>query len=195
MTKTVALCELTSNEHGEIAGAMHDIAFAFDTRICSEDATFRNGTAMTFTNATLEHAFGTIMSNTTGYAWRYDGGTDSVYVHPATNAISMTRRGPISIANATISELLNEHDIFGLGISDGIAVSPTFLPIHTGPDYLSQKISLELGESYVWEILDAICVKAKGVNCWQINEIPPGSRRRYEIVFHQINTPFPPPKN
>jgi len=188
MTNIINKCEIWTNERCEIAGAMQDIAHDYQIRICSEDATLRQGIPMTFTNATLEHVFTSIMTNATDHTWRYDENTDTIYVYPLTNAITMMRIGPIAITNSPIGDFFYEDDMLNFHNLGKLRNMLSFYPVYDGPHLTFENISLEMGESYVWEVLDEICKKATVMNCWQIRKIFVGSECRYELVFQRIES-------
>ena len=63
----------------------------------------------TYTNATMAQVWEDVMNANPTYAWRYEEQTDSYYVHPKTNAVSMMHCDPISVTNALVKTFFNTH--------------------------------------------------------------------------------------
>ena len=187
VTNIFSKVELGSWFLGEIGGAMQDITSNCRVRICSDDATFRDGTPMAFTNASLGYILDTVVNNSTNHIWRYEEVTDTIYVHPTTNAVSMMRCGPFSVTNVLLKTFVENnigfHNIGGAQITQGSG------PAH----WRNAKITLEMGESYVWEVLDAICVQIPVNNySWHIQELKPGDDVvRYVIYLQITGIPLP----
>ena len=181
LTNKVILCELNTRWYGEIEGAMHDISRAYKVRICTEDATLRYEMPMAFTNMTLAQTIDGFIGSKPDYIWRYERATDSVYVHPKTNALSMIRVGPISVTNAVLKTLFDADDILGfqrLGIK---------LTSHWGINsWMDETVSLEFDDAFVWEILDSISMQLPGKS-WRLKTRDPRRVGGYGLYFY---TPY-----
>ena len=152
--------------------AMDELSKLFNVRICSENNAplsplpFLVFESMTFTDATFEEVIGTYFDKVTNHVWRYEGQTDTIYVHPATNAISMVRVGPISVTNLSLRAFFNSDDV--LGLKEHGVDFVEYRVDWTSEFWTSPKISLEMDESYLWEVLDAITEQESFFKSWQI---------------------------
>ena len=131
---------------------------------------------MAFTNATLEEIFGTIVENMPGHIWRYDCENGIIYIQPATNAVSMTRVGSVSFTNESainVENILTKYNLI---------VLPRFISNkRTGNmrEFSRDKISIELEDAYLYEILDAVVGQIPDAMGWTI--------MRKRIYFYGIN--------
>ena len=190
-SNTVETCELNAYFHGEIGDAMRGISHDYNIRICSEDSTLRKSKSMTFTNSTLEHVFGTVMNNATNHIWRYETETETIYVQPETNAVSMIRCGPIAVTNVALQTLVNEIDV--LGFKNNHGKKALLIEYRGFNSWMNELITLESEEVYVWEMLDLICSKLSQKRYWQIQkEHPLYDENLYYIFMVPTNASFPP---
>ena len=122
----------------------------------------------TFTNATFETVFGAVMESMTNHVWRYEAQTDSIYVYPSTNALSMMRCGSVSLKNEPFLNLFNEN-----GSTNGIAlftehkvgVSGGYMDLMS---WMFVGLTIELEDPYVWQVFDAIIMKYRHGKFWEI---------------------------
>ena len=175
-----------------------DLARAFNVRICSENKKrFYNRSEksikyfgetsispykqpMIFTDATFEHAFETVMAGTTNHVWRYDSSNDTIYIYPATNAISLRNIGPISITNATLQNIFYDNDILGLKSLDMLYSINQFDNTY----WNDIKITLEFENALLYQVLDAIGSQLPNGELWQIRESQSVLGNRYTLHFY-----------
>ena len=179
MTNSLAKVTLTTRGQGEINGAICDISRAYEVRMCSEDATFRLEKPMSFTNATLGHVLEIIISNATNHVWRYENQTDTIYIHPATNAISMQIIGPVAVTNMPLGNFFAGNQIKNMDIYLAYAISTD------GPRmaWMSENITLEFDEAYVWEVLDMISAQLSSEKSWFIQKMEFTGRQCHVVKF------------
>ena len=183
MTNTVAVCKVDDISLDFIVNTMTAISRAYNVRICTESQHGNKSLKlpnkdMVFTNATFENVFGTFMQATTGMTWRYENETDSIYVYPITNAISMKHYENISWQKTTASDLFDVYDIFGLGTNGIYAME---FDSANGATY--QKVSLDFENAYMWQILDALETQLMFASPWSIWENEPNNEHRYYVVY------------
>ena len=120
---------------------------------------------MHLTNATLEEVIVTVINGTTNHMWRYDSDKDILYVHPVTNAISMTRIGPVSFTNEIVYELgsiVGKYDL---------KLWPRYKSYKTNGNVRrisNDIISLEIEDAYLYEILDGVVAQIPDARGWTI---------------------------
>ena len=219
MTNTVAECAIPSYGYGNMSKAMHSLSRAYNVRICKEDLTghdkrriqnvykenyyktnalsekefamiyedfgFDYTLSATHTNATFGHVLGVLMECMNNHAWRYESSTDSIYIYPATNAFSMTYIGSVSITNESPRSIFVTKDLLGLGTNK---VELANSKIIWG--WPAEKISIELEDAYLWQVLDAISSQITNGRSWNLYEIIPygipynASERRYVLDIY-----------
>ena len=181
---------MTNSVQGEIkilatkhfADSLDDISKAFNVLICSEDnmsSYFRSATGGTphlyqyededwkvFSNATFGEVLGYQMRGATNHTWRYESRTDTIYVYPTTNSFTMTRHDRITVTNMTVKAFFDEQDVLGLKAC-GIYLGGKQ---HIMMDAKLEKISLDLTDVFVWEILDAITAQLSVATKWSLAE-------------------------
>ena len=131
---------------------------------------------MTLTNATLEKTMVTFIGSMENHVWSYNGNKNFVHIQPITNALSMTRIDQVSFTNGTLFEVGKILSKYGLKIF------PSFTQGRIGGNnrrIYDDKISLELREAFLCEILDAITGQIPDAVGWTIRE--------KIIYFHGIN--------
>ena len=153
----------------------------FKQKINSEDATLQKRTPTNLIDINLQDLTETITSNMTNHVWRYESTTDTVYIHPETNAISMTFFNSIAVTNTAVDMLFSmdgELGINKLGIrfETGIFIG----------DYKwsEKEISFELENVFLWEILDEICAQLDDRKRWHLVKSEPGKIFKYAIFFY-----------
>jgi len=138
-----------------------------------------------FTNAPFEHVFGTVMNMTTNHVWRYDNNTDTIYIYPETNSVSMIKIGPVAITNAPPMHFHNRDDMLGLkqyGFKHSYGRMDQNL-------FQNVKINLDFEEAFVWEVLDMICAQMPNKTSWIIDEGYDTEKRKvYWFGFYDKNT-------
>jgi len=181
MTNTVAECSVEGSLFNNIRMTMNFISRVYDVRICTEAP--RNYTTPTwpqssvvFTNATFGQVFETIMENTTNLTWRYENSTDSIYVYPLTNAITLMRVGPIALTNEPVWKVFYEDDMVTRKI-EGLVLSGR------EGDYWNDNVSLEIEEAYLWEVLDEIVAQISEGISWDLQVTPPRNGIRYWLRY------------
>ena len=183
MTNSLDRAELKIRSTGRINFAMQEVSRAYDVRICTEAQGNYKTTKwprdeFVFTNTTFEHVFRTIMQATTNLTWRYENTSDTIYIHPTTNALMMMRCGPISVTNTPAYNVIFEDDMLGLRTNGVIAIE--YL---SDLGYMNEEVSFEFEDAYVWEILDVIDSQMSDGKSWDIFE----SHRdgyRYAFTFY-----------
>ena len=169
---------------------INKISREFNVRICSENNIHESPypykllETMTFTNASIGDVLTGFMNgvSVTNHTWKYESKTDSVYVYPTTNAFSMTRVGPIAVTNMTLEAFFEIEDILKLK-NNGVE----FVRKNMGVGFWEyRKLSLEMDESYLQEVLDAITENVCELDSWQIT---PGHYKdenaRSTLSFHE----------
>ena len=183
MTNAIETCKLDDYDLYDIRFVMNNISNSYGIRICTErpiDYKQPNWpkNEQAYTNSTFQSVFATIMGYTTNITWRYENSTDSIYVYPATNAITMLRVGPISLTNEPAWKIFYEYD----GEVEIRKIEGFDLGGRERDDWRFE-ISLEIEEAYLWEVLDAILVQFPGCKSWDIREIPLKNGQRYELRY------------
>ena len=201
MTNAIQRELTTGSPSRDLTSTMQDISDAFNVRICSESHMSRyilpnpeifhlsrgREFPITFKNATLDEVFGTIMRNdTTNHTWRYESKTDTIFVYPETNAISMMRCGPIYVTNMLARAFFDEHDILGFnGLSVRLLVN-RFDEVYWSEQIGISNISLEFENAYVWQVLDAIEKQLPFAKSWHIYENNPlYEQNRFNLIFYR----------
>ena len=155
----------------EVCLDVNEISRYFNIRICSDYNNQKTSYLhklkpfLDFNDATFAEVFGTYMNGITNHVWRYESRSDTIYIHPVTNAISMMRVGPISVSNMTARAFFDENDVLGLKKYN---VKHLERKVWIG-FWETQKISLEIQDAYLWEVLDEITLQLKEVYSWHIN--------------------------
>ena len=94
----------------------------------------------------------------------------------------MMRVGPIALTNAPAGGLFNDEEIFGTKTDKIILYGDRDASLV----WSENKISLEIEEAYVWEVLDAIITQLPKCKSWDIYEEK--NKRygfRYAIGFYE----------
>ena len=171
---------------------VNEISSYFNIRICSEyDGTkksylYKFPTFLNFTDATFAEVFGTYMNLITNHVWRYESRSDTIYIHPETNAISMMRVGPISVSNMTARAFFNENDVLGLKKNNLKLLEKK---IWFGY-WETEKISLEIQNAFLWEVLDEIASQLPEIYSWHIDGWTSDSGNNLSLYF--LEKPYPP---
>ena len=189
MTNTVSECTVSSSEIESVRRIMNAISCDYGVRICTETASdsyyispIRPREAVSFTNETFGNVFDYFMRNTTNLTWRYESATDTIYVYPTTNAVSIKRAGPISITNSPVIDHFDQNDVFGLGADKMEAVGMR----ESEETWMTVEISIDMEEAYVWEILDAIDEQLPERKSWNIWENKSSYGCRYRVHFYGL---------
>ena len=183
LTNTIAELKISKNKLDDVGEVMTAISRAYNVRICTESQYGKRSVKMphkeiVFTNATFGYVLNTIMTNTIDLTWRYENNADSIYVYPKTNAISMMRCGPIHITNLPAKRLFDVYDIFDLGLNTIYAIE-----FESGEGSMTHKVTLDFGETHMWQVLDAIEQQVMFASPWEIWENQPHSYHRYYISY------------
>ena len=183
MTNTIDRSELKIRSIDRINFAMQEITRAYDVRICTEAQGDYKTTKwprdeFVFTDTTFEHVFGTIIQATTNLTWRYENTSNTIYIHPTTNALTMMRCGPISVTNTPAYTVIYEDDMLGLRTNGVVAIE--YL---SNLGYMNEEVSFEFENAYVWEILDAMDSQMSEGKSWDIFESPRDGYR-YAFTFY-----------
>ena len=170
MTNSLDRAELKIRSIDWLKFTMQEVSRAYDVRICTEAwGNYKTPKwprdEFVFTNTTFEHVFGTIMQATTNLTWRYENTSNTIYIHPTTNAIMMMRCGPISATNTPAYAVILDNEMLGFSIK-GVVASETKMDF----GYLSEEVSLEFEDAYIWEILDAMDSQMSEGKSWDIWE-------------------------
>ena len=172
-----------------IGCATYDIAAAYKVRINVEILPIFNHyeADMTVTNATLAQMLEAVMNINTNYVLRYETQTDSYYINPKTNAVSLMKCDQVSITNKPLFELFGEDGVpafneIGLGCS-----------VHRANFYVFEvDVSLDVEDMFVWQILDALEAQIPNLKGWGIQEIRPEEVSkegyRYMVEFNQTRS-------
>ena len=181
MSNTVSECKMEAFEIDRIWFAMNRISDAYNVRICSEfPYAYKTPkwpkTNMTFTNETFGNVFGTLMQATTNLVWRYENNTDSIYVYPSTNSITQMRIGPIPLTNEPVWKIFFDDEMETMKI-DGLDLGGR------ESDSWNMLITLDMGESYLWEVIDAAMMQIPDMISWDIREILPQEGSRYILRY------------
>ena len=97
----------------------------------------------------------------------------------------MMRCNPIAVTNMTLISLVENNDFLGLK-NKGLKLTKLW----SDSQWLTQNITLEIGESYVWEVLDAIGEQLEPYQSWQILETNPGTGHGYKLSFFHTSQPI-----
>ena len=162
-----------------IYGAFFNMSKSFGIRACVEINTPFIDECMTFTNATLAQVLSAVMDANPAYEWRYENQTETFYVHPKTNAVSMMRCNPVSVTNAPMKTLFKENDILDLN-DDKIKL---WEGVKSFKSWTDETVSLKFENACFWQILDAINTQHPDKKFWAILD-KPESDFRYLIYFH-----------
>ena len=205
ITNTITEFTIPSYRYGNMSKAMHDLSRAYNVCINMEDLTEHDWRRIlnvyiesnyktnalsekevimiykhtgldytlsaTHTNATFGHVLGVLMECMNNHAWRYESRTDSIYIYPATNALSLTYIGSVSITNESPRSIFETKDLLGLG-TNKIELASSKL-IWGWP---AEKISVELEDAYLWQVLDAITSQITNGRSWNLSEVIPYGR-------------------
>ena len=189
MTNTLSECTVSYREIDSIRRIMNAISCDYEVRICTETALdsylllpIKSGKEVSFTNETFGNVFNFFMQDATNLTWRYESVTDTIYVYPTTNAVSMKRVGPISITNAPVMEHFFQNDVFGFGADKMVAAGIR----ESGEEWMSTEITINIEEAYVWEILDAIDEQLPERKSWNMWENKPAYEYRHEVYFYGL---------
>ena len=165
--------------NGGISTAMDDITRVFNVRTCTE--TVRSSSPVTYytiTNTTLSNVLENIINSNTNYIWRYEQQTETFYIQPKTNAVSMYYFGSISSTNMLFKEFLDSSNISQLK-KNGV----DFIFARPEIRLKNEHINLEFENAYLWQILDAISIQLPHVIGWKIQEVDPKRGCKYGINF------------
>ena len=189
MTNIVSECTVSYREIDSIRRIMNAISCDYEVRICTETALdsylilpTKPGNAVSFTNETFGNVLNFFMQNANNFTWRYESVTDTIYVYPTTNSVSMKRVGPISITNAPVMDHFSQNDVFGFGINKMVASGIR----ESDEEWMAVEISIDMEEAYVWEILDAIDEQLPERKSWDMWESNPASGYRYKVYFYGL---------
>ena len=185
MTNSVAEFKVTSTEIAYIRTVMDAIACDYNVRICTEVSDNSSNTLwprkdMAFTNATFGHVFGFFMQATTNLTWRYENSSDSIYIYPTTNSITMMRCGPVSFTNELAFRLFKNNDVFNLGTNRLVATAIE----ESDESWMMEKISLDVNEMYLWEALDAVQAQLRYTKYWHIWDGIPDDGFHNKLYFY-----------
>ena len=160
---------LTNTYTGELGDpnyiemALLFIPNAYNVRICFEVEPHDLETipTITVTNATLAQTFDSIFNLHTNYMWRYENQTESYYVYPKTNAVTMMRFDPISVTNVQFHSFFYDKDYLGFK-----NLNLKFAFHHSTFYFWDKPVSLDFQNAFVWQIFDALCKQLPYVNFW-----------------------------
>ena len=178
--------------HSPISMDVNEISSYFNIRICSDSDNYKTSYLykfmkfLDFNDATFAEVFGTYMSGITNHVWRYESRSDTIYIHPVTNAVSMMRVGPISVSNMTARAFFDENDVLGLKKNN---VKHLERKVWFG-FWETEKISLEIQDAYLWEVLDEITSQLKEVYSWHIDGGTLNSGE--DIILYFLEKPISP---
>ena len=170
---------------------VNQISRDFNIRICSDSDRrdksylYKVPSFLNFNDATFAEVFGTYMTGITNHVWRYESKSDTVYIRPANDAISMMRVGPISVTNMTTRAFFSENDVLGLK-KHNVKLSNRKMWFGF---WETMKISLGIQDAYLWEVLDEIASQVPGMYSWHIDGGTLNSGK--EITLDFMEKPYP----
>ena len=125
------------------------------------------------------------MTGITNHVWRYESRSDTVYIRPENDAISMMRVGPISVTNMTTRAFFDENDVLELK-KHNVKLSNRKMWFGF---WETMKISLEIQDAYLWEVLDEITAQIPGMYSWHIGGGTLNSENDINLYF--LEKPIP----
>ena len=221
MTNTVAECIVPAWRPGKLIKTLSSVSETYNIRICVEDETFydfliknRINTnnvddaeitkietlleksekpSKKYKNATLKKVLNDVLKHAPGHTWRYEEYSKTIYVYPIKDSITMKICDPFSVTNVPIGYFIELNDIIGFNKFGGAHYMTHYhYQFYSGTPIIDENITLDLNESYAWEIMDAICAQSTEFNYWAISKISLKPRRSYFVFFHTASVPFPP---